>query len=256
MNAPAPFPTARKLQLTLLVLLCAGGLTARAETTNAPVHASFSDFQIVSDRNIFNPNRYARSGTRTYTPRQTRRTTSFTLTGIMSYGEGETPGTYAFFDGSSADFRQALQLDGTIANFKVSRVTLDSVTLLNDTNQYVLKIGYQLRQESPGHWVVAEPTTLLARSSYDEPSSGRSERRRSFDRLAVTTDESGTNILETAMAQDEAPDSGEAPPEDASNPPEPDAAATLALPAGPAGDALQRLMELRRREEEQTGNRN
>jgi hypothetical protein len=256
MNAPAAFPTAMKLQLMLLVLLCAGGPTGRAQTTNAPARASFSEFQIISDRNIFNPNRYARSGPRTYTPRPTRRTTSFTLTGIMSYGEGETPGTYAFFDGSSADFRQALQRDGTIAIFKVSRVTLDAVTLQSDTNQYVLKIGYQLREESPGHWVVVEQPTLLARSSFDEPVSGTSDRRRSFDSSTAPADGSGTNNLEAAMAQDAPPDSGEAPTEETGNPPEPDATATLALPAGPAGDALQRLMEQRRREEEQTGNRN
>jgi hypothetical protein len=58
------------------------------------------------------------------------------------------------------------------------------------------------------------------------------------------------------MAQDAPPDSGDAPPDDAGNPPEPDGAATLALPSGPAGDALQRLMLLRQQEEQQTGNRN
>jgi hypothetical protein len=256
MNTPAPFPTANRLQLTLLVLLCAGGLTGRAETTNVPARASFSEFQIIPDRNIFNPNRYARSGPRTYTPRQTRRTTSFTLTGIMSYGEGETPGTYAFFDGSSADFRKVLQVDGTIANFKASSVTLDTVTLQSDTNQYLLKIGNQLREESPGHWALAEQTALLARSSYDEPGSGGSMPRRSFDSSGAPIDNSGTNSLAETMAQEAPPDSGDAPPDDAGNPPEPEGAATLALPSGPAGDALQRLMLLRQQEEQQTGNRN
>lgn len=256
MKPPASFIMARILPLTLLTLLGAGGLIGRAETTNAPAPASFSEFQIISDRNIFNSNRYARSGPRTYTPRPTRRTTSFTLTGIMSYGEGETPGTYAFFDGSSTDFRQALQRGGTIANFKLSRVTLDSVTLQSDTNQFVLQIGYHLRLESPGHWVIAEPTTFLARSSYDEPTSGGSERRRSFDSSTPSGDGFGTNHLEAATAQEESPDTGEPPPEETGNPTESEAATTLALPAGPAGDALQRLMEQRRREEEQTGNRN
>ncbi len=256
MNVPTPFLTVRKLPWTLLALLCVGGVTGRADTTNAPAQTGFADFQIVADRNIFNPNRYARSGPRTYTPRPARRTTSFTLTGIMSYGEGETPGTYAFFDGSSADFRQALQRGGTIANFKVSRVTLEAVTLQNDTNQFVLPIGHQLRLESPGHWVMAEPSASDARSTYDEPDSGNSTRRRSFDSSTASADGLGTNHLEAAMMEEGTNQPGETPTEEAGEQHEPEATATLAVPGGPAGDALQRLMERRRQEEEQTGNRN
>lgn len=234
--------------------LLSGAVAAESNQTDAgrgAVAASFSTFQIVPDRNIFNPNRYARSGPRTYTPRTaTRRSTTFSLAGIMSYHQGEMPGTYAFFDGTSAEFRKVAQLSDEIAGFKVTDITFDTVTIANGTNQMQLKVGSQLRLESAGHWVVAEARSL--RSSVDE-SGGYRDRRRSFSSGAIS--ESNTNNATEGMDNTQPPDEGapgDEPPAEAAEGEQP--APTLNLPAGAAGDALQRLMEMRQREEQQSGN--
>ena len=251
------FFAVRRAWLVVILSLCS--LTAFATETNVPAPAaSFSSYQVVSDRNIFNPNRFARSGPRTYTPRQTtRRSPSFTLAGIMSYSEGETPGTYAFFDGTSSDLRKVAKADDTIANFKVAAVTFDSVTLQSDTNQTILKVGMQMRQEGAGHWALAAQSSSYGRSSADE-AGGYSSRRRSNGASGGSSDVgmippgsgSDTNLVENASGSGPGNQPEEAPEEPATTPTE-----TITLPAGPASDALQRLMELRAREEQQTGNR-
>ena len=49
----------------VLVAVVGWGLAgARAETTNAPARLDFNSFRMISDRNIFNPSRYARNSSR------------------------------------------------------------------------------------------------------------------------------------------------------------------------------------------------
>ena len=244
--------------LALCLSVGAGG--AGAAETNTPARpASYAAFQVVSDRNIFNPNRYARAKPRPYAPRSSRRTPpSFTLAGIMSYGQGATPGTYAFFDGTSGELRKVLQQDGTIADFKVAAITPDSVTLQRETNQTVLSVGMQMRQQSAGQWLLATQAVAGARNSYDDAASFPERRRgsgaTSGDDAAAAPDGSDTNAVENVSGADPGNQPGDAAAE------EPNASPTETLavppgPAGPAGDALQRLMQLRQQEEQQTGNR-
>src|SRR5208283_2160608 len=46
--------------LAITALVMTGGFTARAQQTNRAGEADFSNFQVISERNIFNPNRTAR----------------------------------------------------------------------------------------------------------------------------------------------------------------------------------------------------
>jgi hypothetical protein len=258
MNATRIISACKGRRLWVAALLGAGVFTVTAGETNEPGRASFSAFQVIPDRNIFNPNRYARSAPRTYPSRVTRHSTSFTLAGIMSYSRGETPGTYAFFDGTSAELRKVLQPAGVIADFKVAAITFDSVTLQRETNQTVLKVGMQMRQESAGHWLLATQSQTSARSSYDEgvASFDRSRSNSSSPGPAITgdmvpADGSDTNVVENASEPDSGDQSGGPPPGETGASP----AETLALPPGPGNDALQRLMLLRQQEEQRTGNR-
>jgi hypothetical protein len=258
------------MNATRIILACRGRLrwgaavlgvgvfAVTAAETNEPGRSSFSAFQVISDRNIFNPNRYARSAPRTYTPRVTRHSTSFTLAGIMSYSQGETPGTYAFFDGTSTELRKVLQPAGVIADFKVAAITFDSVTLQRETNQTILKVGMQMRQESAGHWLLATQSLSSVRSSYDEgvASVDRSRSNSPSPDPAITgdmvpADGSDTNMVENASEPDSGDQPGGPPPGETGASP----AETLALPPGPGNDALQRLMLLRQQEEQRTGNR-
>jgi hypothetical protein len=258
MNATRIILACRGRLLWGAAVLGVGVFAVTAAETNEPGRASFSAFQVISDRNIFNPNRYARSAPRTYTPRVTRHSTSFTLAGIMSYGQGETPGTYAFFDGTSPELRKVLQPAGVIADFKVAAITFDSVTLQRETNQTVLKVGMQMRQESAGHWLLATQSMASVRSSYDEGVApiDRSRSTSSSPGPAIAgdmvpADGSDTNLVENASQPDNGDQAGGPPPDEpGDNPPE-----TLALPPGPASDAQQRLILRRQQEEQQIGNR-
>lgn len=93
----------------LLAVLLLGGASGRAESStnapapNAPARPSFDAFRVISDRNIFNPNRFARNSSRVRTEtRPTARADAFTLVGLMAYEKG----TFAFFDGAQIRLSQ------------------------------------------------------------------------------------------------------------------------------------------------------
>ena len=146
----------------------------------------------------------------------------------------------------------------------------DSVTLVQDTNQTVMKLGMQMLDQGSGRWVLAANTASYSRGSVDEPASNFSSRRRSDGRngrnsrndfspmtggiLPATSDTGADNgIPAEAMAapDDSAPDATDAA-DDSSAAPEP----AMTVPAGPGGDVLRILMENRAREEQQNGTGN
>ena len=134
---------------TLLLSLATGP----AQSTNAPTRLSYDAFRMISDRNIFNPNRVGRGA-----PRTTRRDTtpaahveSFSLVGIMSYEKG----LFAFFEGTSADFKKVLQTDAVIGQYKVTSVMPEALKLTFGTNDYELKVGMQMRREDEGEWFLS-----------------------------------------------------------------------------------------------------
>lgn len=126
-----------------------------AQSTNAPAKLTYDSFRTVSDRNIFNPNRYARGSGRPQ-PRTSSapaaRVESFALVGIMAYERG----VFAFFDGTKSDYKQALQADGTLGEYKVISVSPDEVKLASGTNTFALKVGMQMRREDEGDWFLSE----------------------------------------------------------------------------------------------------
>jgi hypothetical protein len=134
---------------TLLLSLA----TSPAQSTNAPARLSYDAFRMISDRNIFNPNRVGRGA-----PRTTRRDTtpaahveSFSLVGIMSYEKG----LFAFFEGTSADFKKVLQADAVIGQYKLASVLPEAVKLTSGTNAFELKVGMQMRREDEGEWFLS-----------------------------------------------------------------------------------------------------
>jgi hypothetical protein len=149
-------PAARVLAAALGVIVMAGlGQTAMAQSTNAPVRLTFDSFRPVSDRNIFNPNRYARSTgrtTRSTSSTPASRVESISLVGVIAYEKG----WFAFFDGTSSDYKKSLQVGGTIGQYHVTRVAADVVQLAAGTNTFDLKVGMQMRREDEGDWFLSE----------------------------------------------------------------------------------------------------
>lgn len=136
-------------------LLWGGKFSAAAQSTNAPARLTYDSFRSISDRNIFNPNRYARSSGRSVqrsSAQPAARVESFSLVGVMAYERG----VFAFFDGTKGDYKQALQAQGKIGDYEVVRVTPETVTLSHGTNTYELRIGMQMRREDEGDWFLSE----------------------------------------------------------------------------------------------------
>ena len=143
----------RKL-LIVSAVLSLSALSALAEPTNAPIRLNEDSFRVISDRNIFNPNRFARSSGRTRTEsRPASRVESFTLVGLMAYEKG----VFAFFDGTSANYRKTLEADGTISEFKITGLSPKQVKLVSGTNEFTLHVGMQVRREDEGDWFLTEP---------------------------------------------------------------------------------------------------
>ena len=115
--------------------------SALAQTTNAPARLSYDAFRMISDRNIFNPNRYARgsaAATRTDS-RPASRVESFTLVGIMGYEKG----VFAFFDGTSADYKKvAARPTAVIVRVQGDQHHAGPVQLMSGTNEFEMKRGH------------------------------------------------------------------------------------------------------------------
>jgi hypothetical protein len=100
----------------------------------------------------------------------------------MSYEKG----TFAFFDGTSSDYKKALKLTDSIAGYKVINIAPNGVKLASGTNVLDLSVGAQLRREEDGPWLLSSQSTSYAAT----PSST------STNAAAITT----TNGSDTASA--------------------------------------------------------
>jgi hypothetical protein len=156
------------------VVLAAGAMTELAGAGQGPAGRDFTDFQLVTERNIFDPNRRAR--VRSEGQRQRQVVDSFSFTGTMNYSKG----LFAFFDGSSSDYRKVVEMGDKIAGYTVAQIDHDLVKLVQDTNEVKLKVGMQMRRGDDGKWFSAEGSgngggNAVASSS--RWNAGRSERR-------------------------------------------------------------------------------
>lgn len=140
----------------------------RERTPNRSRPVDYSAFRVIAERNIFNA---ARSGGRVAAPpreaRRPARVDTLAVVGLMSYEKR----AYAFFDGSSSDFRKAVPVGGTVAGCKVVDIRPDRVQLEVGTNQFELKVGARLRREEQGPWQVSESTEPLPATSLDSSGS-------------------------------------------------------------------------------------
>jgi hypothetical protein len=132
-----------------------------AGTYNGPVVLNYAAFQLIVDRNIFDPNRFPRGPGASRVRQAPRSVDSLTLVGTMSYEKG----TFAFFDGTSSDYKKALKLTDSIAGYKVTNITPNSVKLASGTNELDLSVGAQLRREEDGPWLLSNQSTSYAATS-------------------------------------------------------------------------------------------
>jgi hypothetical protein len=152
MNSKIALALQGLLMGVVALVLHAAFSASAAETSKTDTNKDYSAFKIITDRNIFNSRRYARSGP---APKQetTQRTPvdSFTLLGTMSYEKG----LFAFFDGTRSDFRKAAKPGDTVGGYKVDSIEQSKVKLVSGTNALDLPVGMQLRKDDEGSWKLA-----------------------------------------------------------------------------------------------------
>lgn len=135
---------------SVLLCFCALGADAAAPT-NAPAARAitFENFRIIGERNIFNQNRSAKTALRDTPPvRPVPVIQSFSLVGTMSYKRG----TFAFFDGTRAEFKKPLKAGESIAGYEIKEIKPGGVKIANETNEFDIKVGQQLRREDEDEW--------------------------------------------------------------------------------------------------------
>jgi hypothetical protein len=147
----------------LVLFILTAGFFANAQSTNDSSTTDFSSFQPIVDRNIFNPNRYPRSGR--VSRRRDNGAPTFSLAGTMSYRKG----MFAFFSGTSSDYQKALQEGGTIAGYTVAKITFDGVQLQLNGKVTDMKVGSAMRQEG-GSWELTQPGEWTPSSGTDTSS--------------------------------------------------------------------------------------
>jgi hypothetical protein len=137
--------------ILLAALTLTGSFPAAAQSNGVPGDTDYASFsRFITERNIFDPNRYPRTRTTGY--RRPRKLAAgapeFTLVGTMSYQKG----MFVFFDGNNSDLKKILASGGSIAGYTVEEVTATSVKLLGvDKKEIEMKLGDQMRQEG-GNW--------------------------------------------------------------------------------------------------------
>jgi hypothetical protein len=176
-------------------LVLAACWAASAQQTNAPSRPDYSYFRIIADRNIFNPDRYPRQS------RSSRRggregplVDAFSLVGTMSYPKG----TFAFFDGTSSDYRKVLKLDDAIAGYKVTGITPNAVTLKAADKQIEMKVGSQMRHEDQGGWQLVSQNESLV-----EAAENSAEDTSSSSATESSSGGEGSDVLKKLMQQRE-----------------------------------------------------
>jgi hypothetical protein len=164
-----------------LFLLTASAQSTNDSSSNDSQSTDYSSFQVISERNIFNPNRYGS----TYHPHyESHEVPTFSLAGTMSYRKG----MFAFFSGTSESYRKALEKGGTIAGYTVAKIDFDGVQLQSSSKTIDMKVGAAMQREgdaweltAPGAWgetVAADSASgdqSTDQTSTNLPSSGGGE---------------------------------------------------------------------------------
>lgn len=159
--------TSRKLAkyvfITVAVAIIFPAMRLCAQSTNNNNSLpSFGNFEIIINRNIFDPNR---RGFHPYQPRNfSRSPDSFALVGTMSYSKGK----FAFFDSSRPEYKKVLEPGATIAGYKVKDVTPKKVILEVNTNEVAMDVGTRMVNEGPGKWKLSTDMDMPSTSNSDQ----------------------------------------------------------------------------------------
>lgn len=177
-----------------LFLLTASAQPTNDSATNDSPGADYSTFRIISERNIFNPDRYAHSSHYHY---ESHAVPTFSLAGTMSYRNG----MFAFFNGTSEHYRKAIQQGGTIAGYTVAKIDMDGVQLQSSGKTIDMKVGAAMRREGDA-WEITDPGTWGATVAAN---SAQTNQLQSTDQTSTNLPSSGeqNDVLKRLMEKRE-----------------------------------------------------
>ena len=121
--------------------------TPAATSADTGSTASFASFRLIGDWNIFDPSRVGRKSNEPPPPAGD----IISLVGTMQYEKG----LFAFFDSPDSDYRKALHVGDTIAQFTVASIMAGGVELTRDSKRISLAVGQQLHRPEGGQWTVS-----------------------------------------------------------------------------------------------------
>ena len=179
---------------------CLPGAIFAADTNSAPSAVSLQNFKIITQRNIFDPNRRAGSGERgrRIDPNRLARADGFSLVGTLIDKRGE----FAFFSGSDSKYKKVLKVDGIIADYKVTAVAPNYVELeSNSSNQVKMTVGMQMKKLDAGEWQLVDGTVALATVS--DTSAPETKDTETSDSGPSTGNSSADAVLKRLMQQRE-----------------------------------------------------
>jgi hypothetical protein len=160
MKSVFPIPTRMWIALVLLMGIC---LKVGAQETNSPSRLDYPTFRLISERNIFNPNRSTRSARAGQEAAEKEVTIeSFALVGTLLSDE---TGRFAFFEGTRSEYRKVLRPADTIAGYKIAEITPKNIKLEADGQVVELPVGMQMKRPDQGEWQVAARAELVANTS-------------------------------------------------------------------------------------------
>ena len=187
-----------RLAWLALALCCLSMGVFAADTNNNSSAVSLQNFKIITQRNIFDPNRRAGSGERgrRIDPNRLARADGFSLVGTLIDKRGE----FAFFSGSDSKYKKVLKVAGTIADYKVTEVAPDYVKLEANGNQIKMTVGMQMKKLDAGEWQLVDGNIALAKIS-DTAASETKDTDTSED--GPSTGSSADAVLKRLMQQRE-----------------------------------------------------
>lgn len=143
-----------------------------AVVKEGPRPSEWAFYKIITDRNIFNPNRSPtniEAPPRDNTPAP--RTDWFSLKGTMSYEEK----AYAFFEGTGSQYNGGFKTNDAIGGYKIAEIAGDHINLAASADKTIeLRVGMQMRRVGSGPWTLVASPDLSATPESGDGGSGAS----------------------------------------------------------------------------------
>lgn len=132
---------------------------------------SYESFKIVQERNIFDPKRMSRAARASARgsaaeAKKAAKVDTFSLVGILNSASGD----FAFFEGSSSEFKKVARPKDSFAGFRVTEVTPNQVSLIVEGKTNRLSVGSRMKRQDDGPWEMASAGETIAAASSDSSS--------------------------------------------------------------------------------------